>query len=95
MMAYETFESTWDNFGKFIQQLQPEIKTLIGKLERILINLFRQNVSLLFNQTCLDGGVLLNYTHTHARASLSLSLSLYIYIYIYIYIWRGECDFKR
>ena len=34
-----------DNFGKFIHQFQPEIKTLIGKLERILIKLYRQNVS--------------------------------------------------
>ena len=40
-------------FGKFIHQFQPETKTLIRKLERILIKSYRQNVSLLFNQTCL------------------------------------------
>ena len=33
------------HFGKFIQ-FQPETKTLIRKLERILIKLYRQNVSL-------------------------------------------------
>ena len=51
MMAYERFESARDNFDKFINQFQPETKTLVRKLERILIKLYRQNVSLLFNQT--------------------------------------------
>ena len=37
MMAYETSKSAWDNFGKFIHQFQSETKTLIRKLERILI----------------------------------------------------------
>ena len=53
MMADESFEIARDNFGKFIQKFQPETKTLIRKLERILIRLYRQNVPLLFNQTCL------------------------------------------
>ena len=48
MMAYERSESTWDNFDKFIYQFQPETKTLIRKLERILTKLYRHNVSLLF-----------------------------------------------
>ena len=40
MMAYEVYESSQDNFGKFIHQFQPETKT--------------QNVSLLFYETCLN-----------------------------------------
>ena len=48
-MAYERSESSRDNFGEFIHQFQPETKTLIRKLERILIKLYRQNVSLLSN----------------------------------------------
>ena len=36
MMAYERSESAQDNFGKFIDQFQPETKTLSRKLERIL-----------------------------------------------------------
>ena len=51
LMAYERFESARDNFGKFIHQFQSETKTLIRKLKWILIRLYRQNVSLLFNQT--------------------------------------------
>ena len=54
MMAYVRSDSAWDNFGKFIHQFQFETKKLIRKLERILIKLYRQNVSLLFNQTCLN-----------------------------------------
>ena len=48
-MAYEKSESAGDNFGKSIHQFQPETKTLIRKLDKILIKLYRQNVSLLFN----------------------------------------------
>ena len=50
MMAYERSESAWDNLRKFINQFQPETKTLIRKLERILNELYRQNLSLLFNE---------------------------------------------
>ena len=67
MMAYERSESAQDNFGKFIHQFQPEAKTVIRKLERILIKLNRQNVSLLFNQTCLNERLLSNHTHTHTH----------------------------
>ena len=67
MMANEVFESARDNFGKFIHQFQPETKTLIRKLERILIKLYWQNVSLLFNQTCLNEWLQPNYTHTHTH----------------------------
>ena len=35
------------NFGKFIYQFQPETKTLIWKLEKILIKSYRENVPLL------------------------------------------------
>ena len=45
-MAYKRSERTRDNFGKFIYQFQPKTKTLIRKLERILIKSSRQNVSL-------------------------------------------------
>ena len=63
----ERSESARDDFGKFIRQFLPEIKTLIGKLEKILIKLYRQNVSLLFNQTCLNERLLPTHTHTHTH----------------------------
>ena len=49
MMACERSENVWDNFGKFIHQFQHETKTLIRKLERILIKLCIQNVSIIYS----------------------------------------------
>ena len=51
MMVYEGSESARGNFGKFIYQFQIKTKTLIGKLERILIKFYGRNVSLQFNKT--------------------------------------------
>ena len=54
---------------KFIYQFQPETKTFIRKLERILNKLYRQNLSLLFNETCLNDWLLPIHTHTrHTKA---------------------------
>ena len=61
----KVFESAWDNFGKFTYQFQPETKTFIRELERIFIKLNRQNMSLLFNQTWLNEGLLPNYTYIY------------------------------
>ena len=82
-MAYEKSESARENFSKFIYQFQPKTKTLIRKLERILIKLYRQNVSLSFNQTCINERLLPNYTHTHTRTHTHTHTYIYIYIYIY------------
>ena len=89
MMAYERSESAWDNFGKFIHQFQPKTKTLIRKLERILVRLYRQNVSLLSNQTCLNkdcSPITHTYTHTHT----------YIYIYICVACFKksSSCSYQ-
>ena len=82
MMAYERSKSTGDNFGKFIHQFQRETKTLIRKLERIIIKFYRQSVFLLSNETGFNERLLLNHTHSHTHT--------HIYIYIYIYIYNGS-----
>ena len=85
MMAYGGSESTQDNFGKFIYQFQPETKTLIRKLERILNRLYRQNLSLLFK--CLNERLLPNYTYFKIHdPSTHHDTDTNIYIYIYIFI---------
>ena len=87
MIAFERSESARDNFGK----------TLIRKLEGILIKLYRQNVSLLLNQTCLNKRQQPNhthththtYTHTHTHTHIYICVCVYIYItYIYIYMYN-------
>ena len=49
-MTYEGSESAREQFGEFIYQLQPKIKALVRKLERILIKLYRQHMPLSFNK---------------------------------------------
>ena len=56
MMTYERSESTQVNFGKFIQQLQPNSKTLIRKFARILIKSYRQNVYYIIKQVMYSYG---------------------------------------
>ena len=75
MMTYEKSESAQDNFGKFIYQFQPKTKTLIRKLERILIKLYRQKC---LYYTIKHEGFLTTHTHTHT----------YIYVCIYIHIYH-------
>ena len=69
MMAYERSESAQYHFRKFIYKFQPKTKTIVKKLKTILIKLYRQNVSLLFNQSFGNEGQL-------SKPSPSLSLSL-------------------
>ena len=82
IMAYEGFESAPDNFSKFIYHLQPKTKALVWKLERILIKLYRQNMSLSFNQTCLNEGLLPNYTHICIYIYMCVCVCVCVYIYI-------------
>ena len=88
MMAYKRSENTRDNFDKFIYQLQIKTKILTRKLERILMNLCSQNVSLLFNQTCLNerktSAQLYTHTHTHTYIDFHLILILVFIFIIFI-----------
>ena len=59
---------------------QPETTTLIS----ILIKLYRQNVSLLFNQTCLNERLLPNYTPTHTYNI--------IYCFLYIIVFEFQTN---
>ena len=81
MMVCKGSQIARENFGKFIYQLQPKTETLLRKVERILIRLYRQNVALLFNQTCLNEGLLCNYIYIYIYMCVCVCV---IYIYIYI-----------
>ena len=84
MITYERSESARENFSKFIYLFQPKTKTLIKKIERILIRLYRRNVSLLFNQACFKKGLLPDDTHTHTHTHTHIYIYIYMYVYIYI-----------
>ena len=71
MMNYEGSENARENFGIFIYQ------PLVRKLERILIKWYRHHVSLLFNKTNFNEGLLPVNTHTHTHT--------HTHTYIYIY----------
>ena len=75
MMAQSQAESTWEinNYGRFINQLQPNIIRSIQQFERINKKICRQKMFIIFNQICINEEMLPKYT--------------YIYIYIYIHFF--------
>ena len=87
MMAYEGYESALDDFGKIINRFQPETKTLIRKLERILIKLYWQNLSLIFNETCLNGRLVSNYTHTHTHTHTHIHIYIYVCVCVSVSVY--------
>ena len=92
MIASKGSESPRDNFGKFMYQIQRGTKTLIRKIERILTKLYRQNLSLLFNETWLNEQLQPNYTHTHTHTYTRARAHTHTHIYIYIYILLVQCE---
>ena len=82
MIAYEWFESTQDNFDKFIYL---KTKTFIWKCERILKKYIDTICFLLFNK-CLKENLLpqlLTHTHTDTHTHRHTQTHTHIYIYIY------------
>ena len=67
------------NFGEFINQFPPFTISLIRWLETINSKLFRQMITILFNQICVN--MLTKYTLTHP----------YIYIYICVCVYMCVC----
>ena len=80
-MAYEGSESAQDNFGKFIHQFQPETKTLIRKLRKDLKQNIQTNMSLLFNETCINKRLLPNYTRTRTHTHTHIGLVWFVWFY--------------
>lgn len=71
----EEIESTWVNKKIWCLpcEFQLHIKKIIRELERIIIKINKHNMSILFNETCLNEGMLHKYTffiyitHTHTQ----------------------------
>ena len=76
-------ESTWEinNYGKYINQFLRNIIKSIRQYERINKKIFRQKISIMFNEICIIYIYIYTHTHTH--------IYIYIYIYIYHYVQRN------
>ena len=72
MMAQSQAESTWDtyNYGQYINQFPPNTIKVIREFEQIQKKIYRQKMSIMFNEICINEEM----------------LPKYIYIYIYIVI---------
>ena len=75
--------STWDiyNYGKYINQFSPNTIKSIRQYERINKKIYRQKMSIMFNEISINEEILPKYTYTHTHT----------YIYIYIYISSSSC----
>ena len=77
-MGHEEHESTREPFkyGKFVSQLQPDIKTTIRLFERIKPKICRQRMYMIFNQIYSNEEMLPKYTftftHTHTLADIHI-----------------------
>ena len=108
-MTQEGSESIWKpiNYGRFVNQFRSDIISSIRQHEMINAKICRQNISILFNQKCLNEEMLpkytlslslsLTHTHTHRQTLRETDSQpdrqTHIYIYIYIYIsYSGGID---
>ena len=64
---------------------------IIRKLERVLNKLYRQNLSLLFNETCLNKRLLPNRTHTHTHTHTHTYTHICIYLCVRVCVCVCMC----
>ena len=76
-MAQSWAESTWEinNYGRYINQFPPNIIKSIRQYEKINKKIWRQKMSIMFNEICINEEMQPKYA----------------YIYIYIYRWDDGC----
>ena len=65
MTTSEMVESAWDSMGHFLYYLEPDIRKITRRLERLHLKIFKRNQSAVFNQTCLDNDLALKYIHIY------------------------------
>ena len=61
-MTSEMDESAWVSMGCFLHHLDPGIKYIARRLERLHLKILKKKQSTIFNQTCLDNDLLSKYT---------------------------------
>ena len=70
------------SYGSFINQFPTDTIKSIRQLERTYTKICRQNMSILFNEICINDQMLPKYTYLY----IDMCVCVYIYIYIYLTI---------
>ena len=86
-MAQSRAGSTRDayNYGQYINQFLLNTIKAIREYEQIQKKIYRQKMSIMFNEICINEEMLPIYIYTHTHTHV------YTYIYIYIYVCMNEC----
>ena len=65
MIAQSQAESTWDiyNYGKYINQFPPNTIKAIRQYERINKKIYRQKMSIMFHEICINEEMLPIYIY--------------------------------
>ena len=63
-------------YRRFINQFPPDTRKWMRRLERINTIIYKQGMSILFNQICINEEMLPKYTHTHTHTHIYSFISL-------------------
>ena len=61
-MGEVTPETGWTNIGLILEKYSPDIRSLIRKQEKVCNKISKKKMSVVFNQTCINEGLLPKYT---------------------------------
>ena len=94
-MAQSRAESTRDtrNYGQYINQFPQNTIKVIREFERIQKKICRHNMSIMFNEICINEEMLPKYTYIYIYIYIYMCvyIRIFLYKYIYIYIYTGIC----
>ena len=68
------------NYGQYLNQFPPNAIKVIREFERIQKRICRHEMSIMFNEICINEEMLPKYTYIY----IYICVCVYIYIYIYI-----------
>ena len=83
-------ESTLKKYGTLLNLFRPDVKRLQQKLEQINFKRSRNEVSIIFDQTCLKEKMLPIYIYIYICVCVCVCVYVCVCIYIYIYIFLSE-----
>lgn len=64
-MIQERIESARVNHGTFVNTFHLEVKKILRKIEKMKKRIIKQGISVVFNNVCLNEGMLPKYTNIY------------------------------